>query len=237
MFTTNTNAPPALPISIINVMFLSDNLCSGKDEREDGWKEEGCKVIQGLDVSGTVEDVKTKIRQEMGVRRNIEHFSLYNGFTLLDEEEDIGELNSQSTLLAFMIPVSDRKLRPSTRVPTDDIWIVTGSNWIFKAQEVQMKGSVRLDLQHDLKFAVVAKDPKDGMWKGRSFTLEDDNATVHLDDGKVSVSPPGSNIQKVLEPEDEKMYDPTIQYQARREKKAHTAIAIAGVLMSGAATI
>ena len=198
------------------------------------------KVIEGLDVSGSVEDIKHKILEELGTEGNVEQIALYNGCTLLDDDTDVAELCAQSTLMAFINPVGDRKLA-KFKCASDDIWIVTGNNWNFKKYEVKKNETKSLDikcnsvLKQSHKFAVVRKEPSDGVWIGARYSLEDDHATVHVENGTVSVSSPAFSGHKVLEPEDEKTYDS--ETQAAREKKVNTAIAVASVLLTVVAMV
>ena len=112
----------------------------------------------------------------------------------------------------------DEALNTTVVGRSKDKWIVTGNNNKFR--KIHIKANSTEDkvkilesavFKGEHKFALVDMKPEDGRWRGRRYTLEHEDATIHLkDDGTVHVtykSIQGDLRGYQLKSEDEKLYD------------------------------
>ena len=204
------------------------------------------KQMLELDVAvGTIEDVKNFILDKLDRDEETNDIELFSESTLLKKEEDAETMNNGMALMAVIEKIGggNETLRSiSTQVEgcSHDKWIVTGNNWNFRTllvpanttEDIKMRLSHFLKQEH--KFAVVDRQREDGRWRGRRFSLNHQNATIHLkDDGVVLVSyeaKDGEASEELLAPEDEKTFDP--DEKSSREKKLAIAIAVAGLVLT-----
>ena len=199
------------------------------------------KQMPELDVAvSKIEDVKNIILDKLDRNEETNEIELLSESTLLKSDEDSEIMTNGLALMAVIEKNYEgnetlRSINTQVEGCSHDKWIVTGNNWNFRTLLVPANTTedIKIRLSHFLKqehkFAVVDRQREDGRWRGRRFSLNHQNATIHLkDDGAVLVSYEAkegevSEPEELLAPEDEKTFDP--DEKSSREKKLAIAIA------------
>lgn len=206
-------------------------------------------TLDSLTSSSTVDDVKTAIMKELMMNKDVQ---IYRGDQVLEDGDDeIGDITDGEAIVAWIQREGGESEDLSAKVQGGSaaVWLVSGNNWNFRMVKIPSDALTPVNIKantyrklfkQEHKFALVNEKPEDGIWKGRRYELQEEGATIELqDDGAgwftVTVVIQGGETRPIryeLIPGPEKTYDERVM--SDREKKKDRTLAVvscvAGVL-------